>query len=138
MREKGQYISHLYPFEENYYRQYGYEISCQQVTWKIPIEKLGIYQNGAVKPYDGTEKMQDDIKKIFDAFSKDKNIMMTKNEEGWKKFFDERKPYVSGISAFVHYTDDGTPDSYMIYSIIPQDDRPQNMSVDTLWFTNLF
>ena len=27
MREKGQYISHLYPFDETYYRQFGYDVS---------------------------------------------------------------------------------------------------------------
>ena len=137
MREKGQYISHLYPFEENYYRQFGYEVSCQQTTWIIPIEKLGIYQNGVVKPYDGTEKMQNDIKMIFNVFSKDKNLMMTKDEKEWKKFFDGRKPYVSGVNAYVHYTEEGVADSYMTYSVVPQEDKPQNMSVGTLWFTDL-
>ena len=53
MSSKGQYISHLYPFEENYYRQYGYEVSCQSVTWRIPIEKFCINSNRILMPYNG-------------------------------------------------------------------------------------
>ncbi len=136
MREKGQYISHLYPFEENYYRQYGYEVTCQSETWKVPAERLGIFKNGIVKPYDGTEKMKKDIVDIFNKFSKDKNLLATRNEKEWDKFFEDIKPYVTDNNTFVHYNSDNVADAYMNYGVQAQADRPQNLVVNTLWFTD--
>lgn len=137
MREKGQYISHLYGFEENYYRQYGYDVSCQSETWKIPVEKLSIYKEGIVKYYDGSEKMKNDIKAVYKKFVENVNLMLVKDDEGWDKFFDERQPYVSGVNAYVHYNDEGVADGYMSYFAQDQGDRPQNMVVSTLWYTDL-
>ncbi|MBO5452642.1 MAG: GNAT family N-acetyltransferase [Clostridia bacterium] len=136
MRAKGQYISHLYPFEENYYRQYGYDVTCQSETWKIPIEKLCIYKEGIAVPYDGTDKMKEDVKSVFNKFAADKNLLITRNDKEWEAFFESKKPYVSGVNAFVHYNESGSADAYMSYSVSPQADRPQNMVVNSLWFTD--
>ena len=37
MREQKQIFSHLYPFAENYYRQFGYDVSAEYAFWNVPI-----------------------------------------------------------------------------------------------------
>ena len=136
MREKGQYISHLFPFSENYYRQYGYDVTCQTATWPVPVDKLCVSKTGIVKPYDGSKEMQNDIITVFHQFAPDKNLLSVRDEKRWNTFFEERKPYVSGISSFVHYREDGTPDAYMNYTTEAQADKPQNLVTKELWYAD--
>ncbi len=133
MREKKQFISHLNPFEESYYRQFGYDVSSQYALWKVPAEKLGIYKDGVVKYYDGTEKMQEDIKKVFYDFATHRNLMPDKD---WEQFFKNCKPYVSNGNPYVHYNSEGVADAYMNYTVKQNDDRPQDLVVNSLWFSD--
>lgn len=137
MRQNGQYISHLYPFDETYYRTYGYEVSAMTARWKIPVEKLLIVREGMVKPYDGSEKMQADIKSVHKAFTNNHNLSIHKHAGMWKKFFDATKPFVSGINSFVHYSPDGTPDAYMNYVVKNYEDKPSDLETRELWYTNI-
>lgn len=137
MRQKGQYISHLYPFDETYYRTFGYDVSAMTARWRLPVEKLLIIREGTVVPYDGSEKMQADIKSVHKAFSNSHNLSIHKHDGMWKKFFDATKPYVSGINCFVHYSPDGTPDAYMNYVVKNYEDKPSDIETRELWFTNI-
>ena len=136
MRKNGQFLSHLYPFEENYYRQYGYDVSCQGAKWEIPIEKLSMKKTGKNVYFDGSDKMKSDIKEVFDAFSKDKNMMILFDENAWEKFFEEHAPF-SGLNSYVHYNDAEEPDGFMSYSPKDNGDLPQNMVVDRIWYKNI-
>lgn len=136
MRQKGQCISHLFPFEENYYRQYGYEVTSQSAQWKIPIEKLTIYKEGIVKPYDGSDEMKSHIVEIFNKFAIDKNLFIIHSDKDWEKFFETTRPYVSGVKSFIHYNEDNVADAYMSYKVVPKNEGVQDMSITKLWFAD--
>lgn len=137
MHERGQYISHLYAFEENYYRQYGYDISCQSATWDIPIEKITYLKEGSVIPYDGSDEMKSDIIKIYEDFSLDKNMLTKNTEKDWSEFFNSITPFVSDKLSFIHYDCHGNADAYMNYTTSPQANKPQSAVIGTMWFSNL-
>ena len=134
MREQGQCISHLYPFEESYYRQYGYEVTAQGSTWYIPIEKINAKRSGKTVYYDGSEKMQNDIKEVFEKFSSDKNMMILRSNKDWNNFFADRIAYTVP-NIYVHYNNDNVPDAFMEYKLEPNKDRPQDMVINYLWYT---
>ena len=137
MRQKGQYISHLYPFDETYYRTFGYDVSAATARWRVPVEKLLITREGMVVPYDGSEKMQSDIKAVHKAFTANHNLAIHKHDGMWKKFFDATKPFVSGFNSFVHYSPDGTPDAYMNYVLKNYEDKPSDIETREIWYTNI-
>lgn len=137
MRKKGQYISHLFGFEENYYRQYGYDTSCREMIWHIPIDKLRIMKEGIIKPFDNSEKMKQEICTIREKFSADQNLYIQKSEKDWECFFENRHAYTQKILSFVHYSPEGVADAFMSYSTSANENRPQDMVTKELWFTNL-
>lgn len=137
MREKKQLISHLFGFEENYYRQYGYDASCRDMIWQIPVEKLRIVKEGVVKPFDNSENMKQDIRRVCEAFSKDKNLYIRKTERDWETFFEERKAYTTDVLSFVHYSDAGEADAFMSYTVSANENRPQDLVTKELWFSDL-
>lgn len=93
MREKGQIVSHLYPFQADYYRQYGYEVCCKHRRWRIPIEYIRNDDLGQHVYYDGSEKMQQEIREIYRVFSKQYNLSVVKSEKCWERFFQSVLPY---------------------------------------------
>ena len=137
MREKGQYISHLYPFDETYYRQFGYDVSAETAEWKIPVEKLMVKREGKVVAYDGSPEMQNDIKNVHKVFSENHNLSLFKTEAMWQSFFDSIKPYESGMNSFVHYDADGNPDAFMNYVLANYDNKPYDICTRNLWFIDI-
>lgn len=136
MREKGQYISHLYPFDETYYRQFGYDVSAETAEWRIPVEKLMVKRDGKVVAYDGSPKQKSDIIEIHKAFSEKHNLSIDKNEDMWNAFFDSVKPYESGMNSFVHYDNDGNSDAFMTYTLATYETKPYDICTRQLWFKN--
>ena len=114
MRANGQIISHLYPFQANYYRQYGYEISCKHNLWKIPAEFFSNVNSGKNVFFDESCVMQQEIKDIYARFASQYNLSIDKSEKDWKKFFDSIIPYNSDYFSYVHYSD-GKADAFMAY-----------------------
>ena len=136
MRERKQYISHLYPFEESYYRQYGYDVTTQCAKWKIPLDKTKFIKHGVNKGFDDSEEMKQDIRKVFLKFAEDKNLFTIRYGENWENFLKSRSNFTSDYCSFVHYTD-GNPDAFVTYLAQPQVDRTQNLVVSELWYTDL-
>jgi len=135
MREKGVYISHLYPFEENYYRQYGYEVACENATWTIPVTAIPIFKKGEIKHFDNSEKMKAEIKKLYEIFSKNRNMSVVRSEKQWEAFFESHKSYVSNYFSYLHYTD-GVADGFMSFSTKTYPDKPMDLVTDKLWFSS--
>ena len=133
MKEKGIMLSHLYPFEENYYRQYGYEISCESATWEIPVSAFKRFENSTFVAFDNSEKMKKEIADIYSAFSADRNMSVVRDENYWDKFFDTNKAYSSGKHLFVSYVN-GNADGFMMVTIKENADRPFDFNVSRLYF----
>ena len=136
IRKEKQYIAHLYPFEESYYRQFGYEVSAQKATWSIPADRFDKAKRGQSVYYDGSDKMKNDIKSVYNEFSKDKNLIILKDENDWQKFFEQHAAY-QDKSKFVHYNENGVADAFLEYTIKEYDNKPQDMEITTLWYTSI-
>lgn len=135
MRERGIYISHLYPFEINYYRQYGYDVSCDYAVWDIPVEAVMNFKNGELKAFDNSEKMKQDIKNIYNQFASDRNMAIKRNDKQWESFFESHRAYTSNWFSYIHYTD-GVADGYMCYTTKENGDRPMKLVTNKFWFTS--
>lgn len=135
MREKGQIVSHLYPFQANYYRQYGYEICCKHYLWKIPVEYISKDCLGKYVYYDGSDKMKQEIMDIYSTFSGNYNMSIVKSAKRWKKFFEVILPYQGRYFSYIHYNGEKA-DAFVSYKVITNTDRPQDLCVDHLWFTD--
>lgn len=133
MRERGGYLSHLYPFEQNYYRHYGYEVSCDGALWEIPVSAFKMFDNVRFVAFDNSEKMKKEIVEIYNTFSLKRNMSALRNEEYWNKFFNENKAYTSESKMFVSYVNN-VADGFMMYSIKRNDDRPFDFEVNRLYF----
>ena len=132
MREKGQYISHLYPFRGDYYRLYDYEITCDTLTWNIPSEYLRPCKAGEIRGYNGSDEMKADIMALYEDFRKGKNLCVKKD---WDKFFGSIEPSFTDRYAYVHYTD-GKADGVLAYTFNNRpDDRPF-IDVPVFWYRN--
>lgn len=136
MREQKQYISHLYPFEESYYRQYGYDVSTQRALWRIPLEKTKFVKSGLTRGFDDSEEMKRDIRQVFDQFAAGRNLMTLRTEESWERLWKTHSNFTTEHASFVHYTD-GRPDAFFSYVAEPQANRTQNLVVTELWYTDL-
>lgn len=134
MRENGQYVSHLYPFQANYYRQYGYEPVCKHCLWKIPVEYIPNDNSGGFVYYDGSPEMQKQIRDIYETFASGYNLSLVKDEKKWDAFFQMIVPYGGRYFSYLHYSD-GVPDAFMSYKILTNPDRPQDLYAENLWFT---
>lgn len=135
MREKEQVLSHLYPFQANYYRQFGYEISCKHNIWKIPVEYISNDCSGKYIYYDGSDKMKLEIMEIYSTFSKRYNLSVIKSEKKWEKFFQAILPYEGVHFSYLHYSGEKA-DAFMSYKVITNEERPQDFFVDNLWFSD--
>lgn len=135
MREKNIFISHLYPFEVNYYRQYGYEVSCEYALWKIPVTSVNAYKEGSLKSFDNSEKMKNEIINIYNNFACRHNMAIKRTKKQWNDFFASHDAYTSGWFSYIHYTN-GTADAYMCYCTKEKPDRPMDLETDKLWFTS--
>lgn len=136
MRERDQIVSHLYPFKANYYRKFGYELLCKNYTWKIPTEYIPDNKYGYYVYYDGSEKMQNDIKRVYGEFAKKYNMCVIKDDTYWNNYFKNINPYDGIRFAYLHYTD-GVCDAFMQYKVNSYDNKPQDLVVNDLWFTSI-
>ncbi|MBR2375379.1 MAG: GNAT family N-acetyltransferase, partial [Clostridia bacterium] len=135
MRETGYIFSHLYPFAENYYRQFGYDASAEYAFWNVPVERLSVPKYGKNVYFDGSDRMRADIEKVYAQFIVNQNLAVVKNKTQWKLFYKNRVPY-QDRSAYVHYNDENIPDGYMDFVAI-QKDGTQDLEVKTLWYTTM-
>lgn len=135
MRERQQILSHLYPFQANYYRQFGYEISCKHYLWKIPVEYISNDCSGKYVYYDGSDRMKQEIKEIYSKFSKNYNLSIIKSDKRWEKFFQSILPYEGKHFCYLHYSGEKA-DAFMSYKVITNANSPQDFLVDNLWFTD--
>lgn len=133
MRENKQIFSHLYPFAENYYRQFGYDASAEFAFWDVPVERMLFPQYGKSVYFDGTEKMKADIESVYAKFRANRNLAVKKNEMQWSLFYNAREPY-QGRSMYVHYNAENEADGYIDYVAITKDGT-QDLEVKTLWYT---
>lgn len=112
MREKGQYISYLYPYSVPYYRKKGWEIISDRMTFSLKDTQIPrqVHTKGYVERLNVLDKV---VAEIYDRFSRMTHGAMIRNEIAWDEYWrweneDER-------TAAVYYDERDTPQGYMIY-----------------------
>ena len=134
MRNEGQIVSHLYPFRGDYYRKYGYEVTAEITKWKIPTEMIHAKADGEIRHFDGSDKMKEDIKNVYNNFIKNKNLSIVNKK--WDSFFEQIEPYSKSVFPYIHYSN-GRPDGYLSYGIKTYDDKIQDIEVKDFWYSDI-
>lgn len=112
--ERGWATSYLYPFSNDYYRQFGYErVMCRRKI-KLPMTVLKNFErNTSVKLYmkDGEVK-KSELVEVYNAYAKNFNVMFSRNEHTGA-YAD--KPHQAQRYTYLVYEND-TPAAYATVS----------------------
>ena len=133
MLKKGAYISHLFPFADDYYRRFGYEISCEYALWDTPTVAYKSFPDANFVAFDNSDKMKAEIKEIYSEFAKARNMSVVRTEDEWNKFFESIKAFKSDMYTFISYTQKGA-DGFMSFSSKRNDDFSLDYHVEHMCF----
>lgn len=113
MKEAGQYISFLHPFDISFYRRFGWEIISDYK--KVSINKgdlmfLDHFSQGRIERYN-KESHTEDLETVYNQFAQSFSCMLGRNRNWWLN-------HVYGdLTAAVQYDSDGKPCGYLLYKI---------------------
>ncbi|MBG9785240.1 GNAT family N-acetyltransferase [Shouchella lehensis] len=109
MKEKGQVLSYLAPFSVSFYRKFGWEILCDEVTYTLEKNQLP----RPLATLEGTlTRVPYQDNRIKDVYTNClRHGMLERDDEWWGRKQEENKEYHT-----VLYEDaEGTPKAYMVY-----------------------
>ncbi len=112
MRDDGAVMSYLYPFSHEFYYKYGYAQGSGSRKIKIDIDKLDDFRHeGYTKQY-YPENGYEDIKSVYDSFSKKYNCCIARGDWRWKCLFSS-EPHKSDDRVLIRYDKEGSPVTYL-------------------------
>lgn len=113
MRNRGQYISYLYPYSIPYYRKKGWEIISDKITYEIEDYQLPINKklNGKVRR---VSIDSDEVKETYDKFSRLTHGALLRDGLAWNEYWLWDN---DDIMAAVYYNEENELDGYLIYWI---------------------
>ena len=113
MQQKKQSISYLYPYSFPYYRQRGWEIISDKMTFEIKD-----YQMPKVKKVSGyVERLNiehQDIRMVYKNFSSMHHAAMIRNDLAWDEYW---RWDLDELTAAVYYDSFHEPQGYLLYWI---------------------
>ena len=133
MKQRGVFLSHVFPFADNYYRQFGYEVSCERALWEVPINGFKKFDGCRFVSFDNSHKMKEEIKDIYRCFSVKRNMSVARTEQDWDKFFTGHAAYKGNMYTYVSYTEHGA-DGFMCFSVKQREGMPPDFHVETCCF----
>lgn len=133
MRQRGQLLSHLYPFQTSFYRRFGYEHCAYAMEWTIPTQFLPELPYN-IRWYENTPEEQAAVRKIYEAFSAGHNLSLRRSSERWQGRFQRLQPYSGKSFSYLHYGDNG-PDGFLSYRPKEHDDAPMTIEVEQLYYS---
>lgn len=108
MYEAGWELSALYPFSQNYYRKYGYEVCGEKIRYEVDLRAIPALQaEGSVRLLE-KGNVTEDIIAVYRAFSAAYNLMVERDEIDFK-WTEGIDPSRDGRYVYVCYRKDGTP-----------------------------
>lgn len=112
MKEEGQVLSYLHPFDVSFYRKYGYELISSLKRLTVNSGDLNFYRGvtGAVKRIN-PEAALADICCVYHQFARQYNGMLMRRDQWW------RDTKFSGNTAALHYDEHGAAAGYILYTI---------------------
>ncbi len=123
-REYGAALALLHPFSFSYYRKFGFERIYDTVQAIMPIKALDFVERYPdLVPY--TEEKQEELLRLFDAFSKNRNIMFRR--------YDEKLFLRNDQKLYLHYDNAHTLTGYIAYEPKNHYDGINRMVSDELY-----
>ncbi|MBT9135755.1 MAG: N-acetyltransferase Eis [Firmicutes bacterium] len=112
MRQEGQVLSYLHPFDISFYRRYGYELISNLKKTTVMARDLYSYPrvSGRVSRHEAGESI-DQADEVYAAWSGQYNGMLRRNEKWWREAV-----YGEDILA-LYRSAQGIPRGYLFYSI---------------------
>lgn len=113
MKENGQTVSMLHPFNIGFYRQFGWELTA--VLKKVMVETKDLRfmkeVSGKIRRYGKSDSFEV-VNKIYEAFAKQYNGMLKREDYWW-----ENNIYTSGYQTAVYFDEAETPVGYILYKV---------------------
>ena len=113
MRDRGQYISYLYPYSIPFYRHKGWEIISDKITYEIQDYQLPKNKkvSGEIRrvPVSGEE-----IKEVYNKFSARTHGALIRDDLAWNEYFMWDS---DDVNAAVYYSNKDELEGYLIYWI---------------------
>lgn len=111
MKDKGQYITYLFPYSIPYYRRKGWEIISDKISYEIDDYQLPKNRQvaGDVRrvKYDSEE-----LKKTYEKFAMHTHGAILRDELAWNEYWLWDS---DDIMAAIYYNENQEPDGYIIY-----------------------
>ncbi|MGO4549214.1 enhanced intracellular survival protein Eis [Paenibacillus sp. 2TAB23] len=112
MRQKGQVISYLHPFEFGFYRKFGWETYTENKSYTIQKEQLParFLFEGRVERFKGDYEL---LSHLYEAYASHYNGSLVRSDLWWKYRITKRKPG----QIVVYYDATGEAQGYVIYEV---------------------
>ena len=134
MHQRGQLLSHLYPFQTSFYRKFGYEHCAYAVEWTIPTQFLPQIPYD-IRWYENTPEEQETVRKLYETFAESHNLALRRSSARWENQFRGLQPYSGKNFSYLHYGEDG-PDGFLSYQPVEHDNAPLTIVVDRLYYAH--
>ncbi|WP_127608212.1 MULTISPECIES: GNAT family N-acetyltransferase [Paenibacillus] len=112
MKEQGQTLSFLYPFQFPFYRKFGWEMCAEQKIYDIPAALLPHWPAGTGKIV-RTGGQRELLEPVYTAYAERYNGMLVREEGWWEHRVFRNKP---GTAA-VYYDSSGRAAGYVMYQV---------------------
>lgn len=114
MRAKGQLVTMLYPFNDAFYRKFGYENAIRIKSWEIPMTAL---QRSGVEGTVEMFRVGGDTRayaKVFEAFNARYELSSVREALDWKPM-ERLNPSQQRTYAYLWRDRSGAPKGYMVF-----------------------
>lgn len=114
MREKGQWLSYLYPYSVPYYRRKGWEIISEHLSFTLKDSQMPRYE-GVPGMVERLPVGHDDVLSTYDRFARANHGAMIRKKLEWEEYWrwDNEEEY----TAAVYYSSQRRPMGYAMYRI---------------------
>ena len=113
MKEEGQSVSMLYPYQIPFYRRKGWEIVSDKMTYTIKDTQLP-----KRRPVEGIVERVDieneDIRKVHDRFTRMRHGALKRNDLEWEEYW---RWEADDVLVAVYYDTQDKPTGYLVYYI---------------------
>ena len=133
--EKGWAFGALYPFNDAYYRQFGYERCFNSVQLTVPMGVVDSYAAGVPKAELGKPVLYEngnlsgELLRLYNAYAQEHACMLLRDESNLEQFY--HKPFEKCEYTYLWQNAAGEYEGYVMYKV----DREQSaVSVDEIVF----
>lgn len=111
MRDRGQFISYLYPYSIPYYRRKGWEIISDKISYEINDYQLPKNRQvmGSVRRVNIDSE---ELKRTYERYALRTHGAILRDELAWNEYWLWDS---DDIMAAIYYTENQEPDGYVIY-----------------------